>query len=131
IAATSRVLVSDPKDPGGEVSPPWEVVAQMFLDPVAPERVEPLQFVFNSPQASASFELAEYAQASFGKGLPLLAGATDLTRRIHEDFAYDPKATTVATPLEEVLKKRRGVCQDFAHLAIGCLRSVGLPARYV
>jgi transglutaminase-like putative cysteine protease len=54
-----------------------------------------------------------------------------LTRRIFKDFKYDPKATTVATPLEEVLEKRRGVCQDFAHLAIACLRSLGLPARYV
>ena len=54
-----------------------------------------------------------------------------MTRRIFEDFKYDPKATTVATPLEEVLEKRRGVCQDFAHLGIACLRSLGLPARYV
>ena len=54
-----------------------------------------------------------------------------MTRRIFADFKYDPKATTVATPLEEVWEKRRGVCQDFAHLGIACLRSLGLPARYV
>ena len=65
------------------------------------------------------------------KDTPLLAGARDLTRRIFEDFKFDPKATTVATPLEEVWEKRRGVCQDFAHLGIACLRSLGLPARYV
>ncbi|MCA9209436.1 MAG: transglutaminase family protein, partial [Planctomycetales bacterium] len=57
--------------------------------------------------------------------------ATDLNARIHTEFAYDPRATTVNTPLEQVLKQRRGVCQDFAHLAIGCLRAMGLPARYV
>ena len=67
----------------------------------------------------------------FPTDTPLLAGARDLTRRIFEDFKYDPKATTVATPLEEVWEKRRGVCQDFAHLGIACLRSLGLPARYV
>jgi transglutaminase-like putative cysteine protease len=55
----------------------------------------------------------------------------DLTARIHEQFQYDPSATTIATPLEDVLRLRRGVCQDFAHLQIACLRSLGLPARYV
>ena len=103
----------------------------MFRDPVSPEVVEPYQFIFDSPQVRASFELADYAAQSFPAGTPLLAGARDLTRRIFEDFKYDSKATTVATPLEEVWEKRRGVCQDFAHLGIACLRSLGLPARYV
>ena len=98
----------------------------MFRDPVSPEVVEPYQFVFDSPQVRASFELADYAAAKvFPQDTPLLAGARDLTRRIFEDFKYDAKATTVATPLEEVLEKRRGVCQDFAHLGIACLRSLG------
>jgi transglutaminase-like putative cysteine protease len=79
----------------------------------------------------ASFDLYEYARQSFPREAPVLAGAKDLTRRIHQDFKYDPKATTVATRLEEVLRIRRGVCQDFAHLGIACLRSLGLPARYV
>jgi transglutaminase-like putative cysteine protease len=131
ILAAGRVSVQAAKAPRPEDSPPWEEVARLFQDPVSPELVEPLQFVFDSPEARASFELADYAGASFRKGVPWLAGATELMRRIHSDFAYDPKATTVATPLEEVLKKRRGVCQDFAHLAIACLRSLGLPARYV
>lgn len=131
ITATSRVVIHEAGVARLEDSPPWEEVARLFVDPVSPEMVEPLQFVFDSPQARASFGLAEYAQASFRKGTPLLVCASDLMRRIHDDFAYDPKATTVATPLEEVLRKRRGVCQDFAHLAIGCLRSLGLPVRYV
>ena len=109
----------------------WESVAEMFRDPVSPEVVEPYQFVFDSPQVRASRELFDYARESFTKDAPLLAGARDLTRRIYTDFKYDPKATTVATPLEEVWEKRRGVCQDFAHLGIACLRSLGLPARYV
>ena len=105
--------------------------ADLFRDPVSPEVVEPYQFVFDSPQVRASLALADYALASFTGDTPLLAGVADLTRRIFTDFKFDPKATTVATPLEEVWKNRRGVCQDFAHLGIACLRSLGLPARYV
>jgi transglutaminase-like putative cysteine protease len=130
IIAHSRVSVQ-PHNPGNEPSTPWNDVAGMFRDPVSPEVVEPYQFIFDSPQASASFEFFDYASESFPKGTPLLTGVRDLTRRIYEDFKYDPKATTVATPLDEVWEKRRGVCQDFAHLGIACLRSLGLPARYV
>jgi transglutaminase-like putative cysteine protease len=131
IIAHSRVTVSAPKAAGAESSIFWESVAGMFRDPVSPEVVEPYQFIFDSPQACASLEFAEYARESFTKGTPLLAGVRDLTGRIYKDFKYDPKATTVATPLGEVWKKRRGVCQDFAHLGIACLRSLGIPARYV
>jgi transglutaminase-like putative cysteine protease len=131
IAARSRVTVRASPPPAPESSPEWETVAELFRDPVSPEIVEPYQFVFDSPQVHASFELAEYARESFPRGTPVLAGAADLMRRIYGDFKYDPKATTVSTPLEEVMKNRRGVCQDFAHLAIACLRSLGLPARYV
>jgi transglutaminase-like putative cysteine protease len=131
ITAHSQVSLQAPKTTPPETSPVWEQVAKLFCDPVAPEVIEPYQFVFDSPQVRASFELAAYARESFQKDAPLLAGALDLSRRIFKDFKYDPKATTVATPLEEVLDKRRGVCQDFAHLGIACLRSLGLPARYV
>jgi len=131
ITTTSRVTVNARKLPAPEDTPAWEEVANLFRDPVSPEVVEPYQFVFDSPQIRASVELFDYARESFDKGTPLLAGAADLTRRIFEDFKFDPRATTIATPLEEVLKKRRGVCQDFAHLGIACLRSLGLPARYV
>ncbi len=62
---------------------------------------------------------------------PLLDGAIDLVRRIYTDFAYDKTASTVDTTVEQILQKRKGVCQDFAHLAISCLRSLGLAARYV
>jgi transglutaminase-like putative cysteine protease len=61
----------------------------------------------------------------------ILAGATDLMTRIYQEFMYDPTATTVTTPIAEVLAHRRGVCQDFAHVQIGCLRALGLAARYV
>lgn len=131
ITASSRVSVRAHQPQPPETSPPWEEVAKLFRDPVAPEVIEPYQFVFDSPHVRASFELADYARESFQKDTPLLAGALDLTRRIFKDFKYDSKATTIATPLEEVLEKRRGVCQDFAHLGIACLRSLGLSARYV
>lgn len=131
IITHSRVAVSARKLPPADSTPPWRQVVNLFRDPVSPEVVEPYQFVFDSPQVRVSFELADYALASFSGDTPLLVGVADLNRRIFTDFKYDPKATTVATPLEEVWKKRRGVCQDFAHLGIACLRSLGLPARYV
>jgi transglutaminase-like putative cysteine protease len=80
-------------------------------------------------QARAAF--AEFAQPSFGADRPLLEAVLDLTQRIHRDFQYDPRATTTATPLQEVFEQRHGVCQDFAHFQIACLRSLGLAARYV
>jgi len=131
IVTRSRVQIRAPALIDLEASPAWEEVAELFRDPVSPEVVEPFEFVFDSPQVRASFDLAAYGRTSFPQGTPLLVGAMDLTRRIFENFKFDPKATTVATPLEEVLEKRRGVCQDFAHLGIACLRSLGLPARYV
>jgi transglutaminase-like putative cysteine protease len=131
IITSSRVTVRAEKPTQNESIAPWESVAEMFRDPVSPEIVEPYQFFFDSPQIRASLELADYARESFSENAPLLAGARDLTQRIFKDFKFDTRATTVATPLEEVWEKRRGVCQDFAHLGIACLRSIGLPARYV
>lgn len=76
-------------------------------------------------------ELADYAASSFPAERPFLEAVKDLMHRIYQDFTYDPHFTEIATPLDEVLEHKRGVCQDFAHLAIGCLRSLDLPARYV
>jgi len=88
-------------------------------------------FLLDSPMVITSAELAHYAQSSFLPNRPLVEVVTDLMQRIHSDFIYDPSSTTIATPLSDVLRFRRGVCQDFAHLAIGCLRSFGIAARYV
>lgn len=131
LTATSLVRVTTTTPPALALSPPWEKVAGLFRDPVSPEVVDPYQFCFDSPLLAASPELADYARASFAPGTPLLMAVQDLNRRVFEDFKYDPVATTAATPLEEVWAKRRGVCQDFAHLGIACLRSLGLAARYV
>jgi transglutaminase-like putative cysteine protease len=131
VTATSLVDLGSGRVPELSFSPAWDTVAKLFRDPVSPDLVDAYQFCFDSPQLAGSAEFADYARASFPAGTPLLSGLKDLNRRIHQDFTYDPVATTVATPLEEVLRTRRGVCQDFAHLAIAALRSLGLPARYV
>lgn len=95
------------------------------------ELLDAKQYVLDSPMVAASSELANYAQSSFQPNRPLVQVVTDLMQRIYVDFTYDPSFTTIATPLSDVLHFRRGVCQDFAHLAIGCLRSFGIAARYV
>lgn len=88
-------------------------------------------YMLDSPFIHQHESLATYASSSFYAGRNLLDSVLDLNQRIFSEFVYDPDFTTVATPLKEVLASRRGVCQDFAHLAIGCLRSLGLAARYV
>ena len=93
--------------------------------------LEACRYLYDSPLVTGSPDLAHYAYESYTPGRPHLEAALDLTQRIFDDFEFDPKATDIATPLEKVLKGRRGVCQDFAQLMIGCLRSIGLPARYM
>lgn len=109
----------------------WEDVRRHLQSSNSSEILDARQYLLDSPMISAVHELAWYGDPSFPKGRPLTAAVRDLMERIHRDFAYDPEFTTLATPLSQVLKHRRGVCQDFAHLAIGCLRARGLAARYV
>lgn len=109
----------------------WEQVADQLATRDRPDVLEACQFVFPSPLIAASSAVRGYAQRSFAPATPILAGAMDLMQRIFAEFTYDKSATTVDTPVERVLADRKGVCQDFAHLAIGCLRSLGLAARYV
>jgi transglutaminase-like putative cysteine protease len=109
---------------------PWEEVAKSQAGPIGNE-LDVRQYIYDSPHISCSSELATYARGSFTPGRPWLEASLDLMARINREFAYDPAATNISTPLETVMAMRRGVCQDFAHLQIGCLRSLGLPARYV
>ncbi len=95
------------------------------------ELMEAKLFTLDSPFVKSNTALRNYAISSFSLERPFIDAVTELMGRIHADFTYDPNATDVATPLDTVLEQRRGVCQDFAHLAIGCLRALGLPARYV
>jgi transglutaminase-like putative cysteine protease len=133
VTAASLVAVAAPKEvtePFEQM--PWETVRERLqtFSP-ATENLEARQFVFDSPMIAASADMADFARASFPPARPLIAAVEDLMRRIYEEFVYDPEFTTIATPLSDVLLHRRGVCQDFAHLAIGCLRAYGLAARYV
>lgn len=95
------------------------------------ETLEAREFLLNSPMIESTDALANYARSSFRKGRSLKSCVSELTNRIFTDFAYDPGFTTIATPLADVLEHKRGVCQDFAHLQVGCLRSMGIPAKYV
>jgi transglutaminase-like putative cysteine protease len=117
------------RDPGA--TPPWESVRDRLPRDRGPEWLDAYQYVFDSRFAAADPVYAAFAGPSFAGGRPVLEAALDLTHRIHTGFAYDPKATTVSTPIAEVFESRRGVCQDFAHLLLACLRSLGLSARYV
>ena len=90
-----------------------------------PETFEAGQFVFESPSIRVGAPFAQYAAASFTAGRPFLSAVEDLSRRIFTEFHYDRRATTIGTPVDEVLGSRRGVCQDFAHLMIACLRLAG------
>ena len=110
---------------------PWERVRDGLRDGAGEALLEPMQFLHESPHIEFFRDLAAYAEPSFGAGRGILEALLDLTRRIHADFTFDPKATSVSTPLREVLAKRRGVCQDYAHFMAGCLRMLGIPARYV
>ena len=132
VRAESEVqVIPRAADPLAGASSSWESVRERLRSLEAPPLLEPTEFVFESPHVEIFGALAEYAASSFAPGGPLLAGAADLMRRIHADFEFDSTATSVATPLRAVLGQRRGVCQDFAHLMIGALRALGLPARYV
>lgn len=127
VVARSAVEVQ----PAGELGPDmaWEEAAERIAR--TEEGLEAYQYAFPSPYVEVTDEVAAYARQSFAAGRGVLDGAMDLTGRIFKDFKYDPKCTTVTTTLPEVMVARAGVCQDFAHLAVGCLRSMGLAARYV
>ncbi|MCA1940976.1 MAG: transglutaminase family protein [Caenispirillum bisanense] len=131
VVADSLVTVAPPRPPDATRTPPWETVRDLVRDARRRDLLDACQYTFESPGVPLLPEVKAYALASFPAGRPLLEAVLDLTHRIHGEFKYDPTATTVATPLADVLKARRGVCQDFAHLQIACLRALGLPARYV
>jgi transglutaminase-like putative cysteine protease len=110
------------------LTPSWEQVALEVRRHETSATFEALEFVFDSPRVTIT---PAFAASSFSAGRPMLEAAIDLCRRIFTDFKYDQRATTVTTPIDQVLSKRSGVCQDFAHVMIACLRSRGVPARYV
>lgn len=112
-------------------TPAWENVRQRLKSDRRRDVLDAYAMTLDSTHVSADAQLALYATRFFTPGRPLLEAVQALVAAIHAEFVYDPRATEISTPVLEVLRQRRGVCQDFAHLAIGCLRSHGLAARYV
>lgn len=110
---------------------PWEAVRAHFRYRSGQPGDAQTCFVFGSHHAPLHEQFAVYARASFPPGRPLQDAAAALMRQIHSDFEYASQSTDVHTPALDALQARRGVCQDFAHILIACLRSLGLAARYV
>jgi transglutaminase-like putative cysteine protease len=131
VEARSEVIMEGNATPWPQLPLPWEEAARSVPNDHSPAGLEAYQFGFESPRIRVRPEFASYALQSFTPGRPMPEALLDLTARIHRDFRFDSKATSVRTPTEEVFKKRRGVCQDFAHLQIACLRSLNLAARYI
>jgi transglutaminase-like putative cysteine protease len=131
VKSCSRVAVSPAFIPEPLETPAWETVRALCRDDHSGQSLEAHEFAYPSPLIPCIDEIGRYAETSFTPNRPVLDAVMDLTDRIHDDFTFDATATTVTTPLAEMFSKRRGVCQDFAHFQIACLRSHGLPARYV
>jgi transglutaminase-like putative cysteine protease len=131
IQTRSVIEVSAPAVPEPASTAPWDGVFERLQTDTSREGLATLQFAFDSPYTVAGGDAMAFAQQSFAPGRPILEAALDLTARIFHEFKYDGTATTVATPVDEVMKLRHGVCQDFAHLELACLRAIGVPARYV
>ena len=129
VAMEAVVTIDRQAPPAPLDTPAWEHVAREAIRPDA--ALDAAEFVFPSPMVRASLDAKTYAALSFPPGRAILAGLLDFNARICGDFRFDPEVTTVFTPVEQVLRLRAGVCQDFAHLMISGLRGLGLPARYV
>jgi transglutaminase-like putative cysteine protease len=112
-------------------SPPWEAVRERLQYRAHAPYEAAAEFVFPSPYIARHEAFSNYARTAFAPGRPWLDACCDLMAQIHADFEYQPASTGVNTPALQALALRQGVCQDFAHIMIACLRSLGLPARYV
>lgn len=131
VSANSTVVTRPPLPPDPSHTPPWESVVQRLREHTFAADLQACQFRFASPLTMITPAIEAYAGPSFPPHQPVLAGAIDLMNRIFHEFAYDKTATTIDTPVDQVLTAKKGVCQDFSHLMISCLRSLGLAARYV
>lgn len=132
VAAASIVQVAGrPAPAAGQAALGWEAVRERLAYRAGEPQDAASVFRFPSPYVPLHAELADYARASFSPGRPLQEAATELMRRIHADFTYASASTDVSTPVLQAFEQRRGVCQDFAHVMLGCLRALGLAARYV
>jgi transglutaminase-like putative cysteine protease len=131
VDAESEVFVSQAPPPDIRDPLTLEDLGRRIHSPGNGDDRAPLEFVFDSPYILRSSRLSEYGGRSFRQGGAFMSGVASLMNRIHGEFRYDPTVTETSTPVEEVLRRKEGVCQDFAHFMIGCLRSIDVPARYV
>lgn len=131
VTSTSRVTVKRTETNPENGGPSWEGIRDDVRAQRDPNWLSCAPFHFDSPRVSAGSDYLAYAAQDFQAGTPILNGVMALTARIHAEFAYDTGATTVTTRTEDVFTNRRGVCQDFAHVELACLRSLGIPCRYV
>ncbi|KAF0124209.1 MAG: transglutaminase [Methylocystaceae bacterium] len=131
IALAARVAVERAPPPAPALTPAWEIVRNAAYASDSLAASSPAHSIYASRFAPLFDAATHYARESFFPGRPILEGAIDLTQRIHADFAYDPDATHIATPIAQAFERRRGVCQDFAHIMIAALRGLGLAASYV
>ena len=131
VESESEVVVDPGPPPAAADSLPWEDSTASLAGDRRPDALAAYQFQFPSARIRLRPEFAAYARTSFTPGRPMREALLDLTQRVHRDFRFDSKATNVRTPIEEVFEKRHGVCQDFAHIQIACLRSINVAARYV
>lgn len=135
IIARTTVTVAERRVMDPAATPAWETVRDALTYHAAwhpePAILDATQFLFESPYARVKRSLRAYASDCFEPGRPLLTAATALMAKIHREFKFDTKATSITTPVMTFFEQKRGVCQDFSHLMISCLRSTGLAARYV
>ncbi len=131
VEAQSMIDVSKPGHLHLDQSPPWDEVTAQLHQRTDTESLVAQQFMYNSPYIIADDATMDFVRDCFPPGRPLLAAVMSLTSRIFKEFTYKGGVTEVSTPVKEVLASRKGVCQDFAHLEIASLRSLGLPARYI
>lgn len=131
VHARSSVEVTPPPATNPAATTPWDRLDACLARPGQGIDLDVFQFRCSSRTTTASLEIRDYAAASFLPGRPVLEAAVELNQRIFEDFTFDATATDVSTPVWRVFEQRRGVCQDFAHLALACLRAMRVPARYV
>jgi transglutaminase-like putative cysteine protease len=129
--ARSTIEVLPPPTAVFSRSTAWDALDDSLFAADQPANLDIVQFRSQSRQTTASLEIADYAAQSFAAGRPVLEAAEDLTYRIFKEFTFDPAATDISTPVTQVFRERRGVCQDFAHFALACLRALRVPAKYM
>lgn len=131
VETEATVEIDRPAPPDPATTTPWEEVREEAYGSRSLTNDSPTHFLHPSRFVPLYRPATDYAAQSFAAGRPILEAACDLMKRIRKDFKYDPKATVTSTPLSVAFEKRRGVCQDYAHIMIAGLRGIGLPAGYV